>query len=367
MKVNYITSDKWWDTDVDILPSLCKAYPVKVFCYTQTFKGCVQKYKNKLCSNAQTFKNWRMPFRTKNPLTCILNFWYFMKVLSVSHGKDKVNYYVYGSHTFFMYLFLLLFPSRNTVICFHNYVEHTGRNSSLKKYFLKKYKYFHFHSETEYLQFKNDFPNKVSFFSQMPPKDFGEPHDRNPIDKNSKKTFLFFGLIKKYKRLDLFIEAAKAFDKEKCLFLIVGNCDHWEQYRETVKKCTNVNADIRFIGNDEIADVFTKSDVLILPYDDATQSGPSLIAVNYGLPIIASNLRAFGELITDGVNGYLFERGDVNDLIKQIRRFLDLSEQECANIHNNQLELKQRLLNEKSFTSCFTQFLQNHKFYNGKK
>lgn len=360
-EINYITSDKWWDTDVDVLPLLCKSYPVNVFCYTQTFKGCVQKYKNKSCSNAKTFKDWKMPFRTKNPLAYILNFWYFIKTLSVGRRDDKINYYVYGSHSFFMYLFLVLFSSRNTIICFHNYIEHSGKNNSLKKRFIRKYKYFHFHSEVEYFQFKKDFPNKVSFFSPMPPKDFGKPHNVMPNDKKRKKTFLFFGLIKQYKRLDLFIKAAKAFDKENCLFLIVGNCDHWEKYRETVKPCANVKSDIRFIENDEIADVFAKTDVLILPYDDATQSGPSLIAINYGIPIIASNLQTFRSLIKDGINGYLFEKGEVDDLIKQIRRFLDLSEQECVDMHNNQLKLKQKFLNEKSFTSYFTQFLQKNK------
>lgn len=359
-EINYITSDKWWDTDVDILPSLCKFYPVNVFCYTQTFKGCVQKYKKKSCPNAKTFKDWKMPFITKNPLAYILNFWYFIKALSVGRGEDNINYYVYGSHSFFMYLFLVLFPSRNTIICFHNYIEHSGKNSFLKKRFLKKYKYFHFHSEVEYLQFKNDHPQKKAFFSQMPPKDFGEPHNINSIKKNT-KTLLFFGLIKPYKRLDLFISAAKFFLKDNCTFLIVGNCDNWESYSELIEKCDNIEADIRFVGNDEIPDIFTKSDVLILPYDDATQSGPSLIAINYGLPIIASNLQAFRNFVMDGVNGYLFEKGDVNDLIKQIRRFLSQSEKESDIMHDNQLKLKKKFLNEKSFSFCFTQFLQNNK------
>lgn len=358
--INYITSDKWWDTDVDVLPSLCEEYSVNVFCYTQTFKGCAQKFKTKFCSKAKKFYNWKMPFRTNNPLAFVLNFWYFFKVLRVSRQKGAINYYVYGSHSLFMNLFLLFFSTHSTIVCFHNYVEHSGKNSPLKQRFLKKFKYFHFHSEIEYLQFKNDHPQKKAFFSQMPPKDFGEPHNINSIKKNT-KTLLFFGLIKPYKRLDLFISAAKSFLKDNCTFLIVGNCDNWESYSELIEKCDNIEADIRFVGNDEIPDIFTKSDVLILPYDDATQSGPSLIAINYGLPIIASNLQAFRNFVMDGVNGYLFEKGDVNDLIKQIRRFLSLSEKESDIMHDNQLKLKQKFLNEKSFSFCFTQFLQNNK------
>lgn len=54
-----------------------------------------------------------------------------------------------------------------------------------------------------------------------------------------------------------------------------------------------------------------------------SQSGPTKIAFNYNIPIIASNLLGFSDEILEGVNGYLFEPGNVNDLVRVMANAID--------------------------------------------
>jgi len=54
-----------------------------------------------------------------------------------------------------------------------------------------------------------------------------------------------------------------------------------------------------------------------------SQSGPTKIAFNYNLPIIASNLPGFSDEILEGVNGYLFEPGNVEDLVCVMAHAID--------------------------------------------
>ena len=78
----------------------------------------------------------------------------------------------------------------------------------------------------------------------------------------------------------------------------------------------------------------------MLPYESATQSGPSLVAVNYGIPIIASNIPAFKEHIIDGVNGFLFENGSDENLSNLICKISQMKKDDILNMKTRQMEYK---------------------------
>lgn len=52
----------------------------------------------------------------------------------------------------------------------------------------------------------------------------------------------------------------------------------------------------------------------MLPYQDVAQSGPHMIAYNYNLPVIASDIEGFAERVEDGENGFLFRVNDKESL-----------------------------------------------------
>jgi glycosyltransferase involved in cell wall biosynthesis len=176
----------------------------------------------------------------------------------------------------------------------------------------------------------------------------------------NKHVFLFFGFIRKYKGLDMAIEAFAKVCKTRTdvSFLICGESfwhtldnSKWstrvkqflfglakkivlqksDDEREYApldrikelgieKQCVVFN---RFIGNEELPVFFQVSDAAVLFYRTATPSGIESLSYNFKLPILATRVGHFPETIEDGFNGYLAEAGNTDDMARVMLRFLD--------------------------------------------
>ena len=145
------------------------------------------------------------------------------------------------------------------------------------------------------------------------------------LDSN-KVYLLFFGMIKKSKRLDVLIEALK--DIPANVHLIIAgrtrniSFNHYEKMISKWDLSDRVHPLIRYISNDERNKLFNFSDLAILPYQKIYQSGVMLMAMSYGLPVIASDLPA-NKLIIDEKNGILFKEGNSSDLASKINEIIN--------------------------------------------
>lgn len=157
-------------------------------------------------------------------------------------------------------------------------------------------------------------PQKKCDYTPFVVMDYGKPKK----DRNSKEiTFLNFGIIRDYKRVDVLIDAAQsAFEKTKMHFkvIIAGSCNDWEKYSKKIKYPELFDLRIRRIEDDEVPDLFNESDYFVAPYQDIAQSGSAIVAINYNMPIIASKLPAFEEYIIDGETGYFIKPADKEEL-----------------------------------------------------
>ena len=356
-RLNYITADEWWDTDVTILDDLAKHFDLYVYVLSPAPKR--SKYAVKHLDSCKNLYNCIYHFRKRNPLCAIFMIYFFVKVCIAGNKKNVVNFCMFGWHPFLRPFFLYLFPRTNTIISFHNYKSHVKLKNDPTLPFYKRFKYFHFHSRMQMDLYLKDYHNGNVFYTQMLPKDFGNPQGNYRLDKNGKRIFLFFGLIRDYKRLDLLINAINQIESDNILVVIAGYCGDFSQYNKMIADKNKFRCDIRLINNSEIADLFTISDFLVLPYDDATQSGPSLIALNYGLPIIASDLPAFKELISPGETGFLFKRGDQSSLSGIIKNTLEMSDIQVENMKKNQLLKKSKYVVDNQPYVGFLDFINN--------
>lgn len=140
------------------------------------------------------------------------------------------------------------------------------------------------------------------------------------------RTILFFGMIRKYKGLDVLLRAMpKVLARqgcEDCRLLIAGEFyDSADKYLELIDDLglkEHVVLDNRYIPNEEIAGIFAGVDVLVLPYLNATQSAVARIAVSNSLPIIASSSGGLTEVVIENVNGLLFPVGDSDALAEKL-------------------------------------------------
>lgn len=143
-------------------------------------------------------------------------------------------------------------------------------------------------------------------------------------------TLLFFGRIVGYKGLEILLDACARAEKTiSCRLVIVGE-GIIHPYREKLKQLSNVEMVNRWVSGEEIGDFFMQSDVVVLPYTSASQSGVIPIAAAFGLPVIATRTGGLPEQIEDGVSGWLVPAGDaaaLADAISEALQNMEVSRQ----------------------------------------
>ena len=250
-------------------------------------------------------------------LRSIKTLWqYFNTVCKMKALKADVYYIDYLGLPYMFPLIHICRLQKNKVIypCHdfidHVFIPHRKQISNYKRFIFKHFTNIQFFSSTQKKMFEEKYKNKKTFFIPLNLKSFG---DTVKIAGTEKIVFLFFGMIRKNKGLEVLLNAVNLIEKkyrDKFIIKIYGNTSDWFFYENLIRDKSLYDLQIRRIENDEIPDLFATSHFLILPYYDVTQSGPLLIAYNYRLPVIASDLPGFREYIENKKNGYLFKVGE---------------------------------------------------------
>jgi len=138
----------------------------------------------------------------------------------------------------------------------------------------------------------------------------------------NKQALLFFGRIAPYKGLDVLLKAFPSVqNREDVELLIVGEGD-MSSFAAMLKGLKHIHVTNRFIPEEEVATVFKKASIVVLPYTSATQSGVIPVAAAFKLPVIATRVGGIPEQITDGETGILVEPGSVEQLSAAMERLL---------------------------------------------
>ncbi len=129
-----------------------------------------------------------------------------------------------------------------------------------------------------------------------------------------KKIVLFFGLIRKYKGLDLLIEAFSKvpLKSTETLLAIVGESyEKKEKYTDLIEKLEledRVICDFNYANSELTRDVICAADVVAQTYISATQSGVTPLAYYYKTPILVSNLPGLKAAIEKDGTGLVTEK-----------------------------------------------------------
>ena len=134
--------------------------------------------------------------------------------------------------------------------------------------------------------------------------------------KPTDKYLLFFGLIRKYKGLDLLLRAfARMKDQVEDLKLIIAGEFYRgkEEYLELITEMGLANHVLlrdQFIPCGEVKYYFSLADLLTQPYRSATQSGISQIAYHFGVPMLVTDVGGLAEIVPDQRVGYVTPADD---------------------------------------------------------
>lgn len=126
---------------------------------------------------------------------------------------------------------------------------------------------------------------------------------------------LFFGRILEYKGLDILLSAFPLIKARiPTARLIIAGEGNLKPYKHLISKLSDIEVYNRWIEDHEVADFFTKADLLVVPYLDASQSGVIPIAYSMGVPVVASKVGGLVEQVIDRRSGLLANPGDPVDL-----------------------------------------------------
>lgn len=218
------------------------------------------------------------------------------------------------------------------VIC-DNVIPHEKKPGDIAftKYFFKYADYFILLSDKvklDLLSIKPAAKNKV--LPHPVYSNFGNPVDQEEARKYLKldceKLILFFGFIRDYKGLDVLLAALSLINEKEGIKLIVAG-EFYSNKEKYISLIKNLNLTGRvylftdFIPTDNVKYYFSAADSVILPYRDATQSGIVQIAINFGRPVIATNVGGLSEVVREGETGYVVEKENPGALAEAILKF----------------------------------------------
>lgn len=125
------------------------------------------------------------------------------------------------------------------------------------------------------------------------------PTDRPP-------RLLFFGRILEYKGLDLMLAALPMLRREfPTLQLEVWGTGDIAPYQAALDRVGDVRVENRWIEEAEIPSIFATTDLSVLPYREASQSGVVATAFAAGMPCIATPIPGLCEQVNNGVTGVI--------------------------------------------------------------
>ncbi len=127
---------------------------------------------------------------------------------------------------------------------------------------------------------------------------------------NEQKIILFFGFIRKYKGLDILLDAMKLISQwpiANCQLLIAGEFyEDKKQYNAQIENLgikNNLILHTDFIPDSEVKNYFCAADVVIQPYRNATQSGVTPLAYHFEVPMIVTNVGGLPAMVPDNKVG----------------------------------------------------------------
>jgi len=146
---------------------------------------------------------------------------------------------------------------------------------------------------------------------------------RGDIKISESSNILFFGRVASYKGLDYLIKAGKLINEQipNATITIAGEGE-FGKYERLIGHDENFIILNRFIPNEEVAELFRKASVVVLPYIAGTQSGIITIAGAFKKPVVATDVGNFSEMVENGRTGFLVPARDVNALAEAIIKLL---------------------------------------------
>jgi glycosyltransferase involved in cell wall biosynthesis len=153
------------------------------------------------------------------------------------------------------------------------------------------------------------------FFYDLPPSTHAETPGAHGLE-TAELIILWQGILFPYKGVDVLLQAWQQVEaRVPGAWLVIagtGAPDLLQAVRAQVAqlRLQRVRLEFRFVTAEELVALYRRADVVVYPYRAITTSGALATGLALGKAIVASNLPAFRELLTDRENALLVAPGD---------------------------------------------------------
>jgi len=241
-------------------------------------------------------------------------------------------------------LCLAYFYNQNKVVTLHDIESfHKGSSKFVAKLCLKLIDAIIVHNQFSQAEFEKDFSFNgllkiIPHGNYLP---FVEPQQ---LDTQKQKiNILFFGQLKEVKGVDVLLEAMKQVVEKSDKYHLTIAGRPWKTevstYVSKIKKLgldKHVTTHFRYIKDEEVTQLYKEASIVVMPYKKIYQSGVLLLSLSYGRTVIVSDLQSFTDVITNDVNGFIFQSENSDSLASCI---LNLNHQLIAEASKNSKQL----------------------------
>jgi glycosyltransferase involved in cell wall biosynthesis len=175
-------------------------------------------------------------------------------------------------------------------------------------------------------------------FRPLPELDRAAVRQRYQLDEK-KVVFLFVGRIDGEKRIDLLLRAFHRLQRDDIQLAVAGRGAILPEL-QALSETLGITEQVRFLGylpDDDLPALLNSVDAFVMPSEAELLSIASLEAMACGRPVLLARAQALPELVNEGVNGFLFEPGNLDSLAKTIALLADHPER-LAKLGSGSLE-----------------------------
>jgi len=158
---------------------------------------------------------------------------------------------------------------------------------------------------------------------------FGAPIPREQAEDilgipHGGRNLLFFGLIRKYKGLDILLKAFNTLPQDYRLIIAGEPYGDFSEYQALIDaspaKDRILLAD-KYIPNSEVRNYLCAADAVVLPYRSATQSGVNAIALHFEVPMIVTDTGSLKATVQGAGTGLVVDKAEPECVREGILRF----------------------------------------------
>lgn len=141
-------------------------------------------------------------------------------------------------------------------------------------------------------------------------------------------TLLFFGFVRPYKGLRHVLDAMPAILARRPVRLVIAG-EFWRDRQEYLDQIGRlglrdaVTVIDRYVANEEVGRLFAAADLVVQPYETATQSAVTQIAFDSGRPVVVTSVGGLPETVRHGETGYVVAPFDPPAIADAVADFFD--------------------------------------------